>query len=65
MTTPVVSLTAMLSTATSDESKAPAAREYRTKTSFVAVYFAQAGRGRTVMAGSLYWQFQLRIGRIE
>jgi hypothetical protein len=48
MTTPVVSSTAMLFSATSDESKAPVTRAYRTKTSFVAVYFPQPGKGRIV-----------------
>jgi hypothetical protein len=48
MTTPVVSSTAMLPTATSDESKAPATRAYRTKTSFVAVCFPEPGNGKIV-----------------
>jgi hypothetical protein len=38
----------MLFSATSDESKGPATRAYCTKTSFVAVYFPQAGKGRIV-----------------
>jgi hypothetical protein len=48
MTTPVVSSTAIPFSATSDESKAPATRAYRTNTSFVAVYFPQPGRGQIV-----------------
>jgi|HubBroStandDraft_2_1064218.scaffolds.fasta_scaffold781578_1 hypothetical protein len=48
MTTPVVSSTAMLFSATSDESGAPVTRAYRTETSFVAVYFPQPGRGQIV-----------------
>jgi hypothetical protein len=48
MTTPVASSTAILFSATSVESKAPATRAYRTKTSFVAVHFDQAGKGRIV-----------------
>lgn len=48
MTTPVVSSTTMLSSAPSDESKAPATRAYRTKTPFAAVHFDQAAKGRIV-----------------
>ena len=48
MTTPVVSSTATLFSATSDESIAPGTRAYCTKTSFVAVYFPQAGKGQIV-----------------
>jgi len=45
MTTPVVSSMAMLPSATNN---VPATRAYRTKTSFVAVQFDQAGKGRIV-----------------
>jgi hypothetical protein len=48
MTTPVVSSTTMLLSPISDESQAPVTRAYRTKTSFVAVYFPQPGRGQVV-----------------
>jgi hypothetical protein len=48
MTTPVVSPNILLSAVTREESKAPAGRTYRTKTSFVAVHFDQAGKGRIV-----------------
>jgi len=48
MTTPVVSATSMFSCAICDESAAAATRAYRTKTSFVAVHFDQAGKGRIV-----------------
>jgi hypothetical protein len=48
MTTPVVSSTAIAFSATSEESKAPATRAYRTKTSFVAVYFPNPGKGQIV-----------------
>jgi hypothetical protein len=48
MTTSVVSSTAIPFSETSDESKAPAARAYRTRTSFVAVHFNQEGKGRIV-----------------
>jgi hypothetical protein len=48
MTTPVVSSTATLFVATSEESKAPVTRAYCTKTSFVAVYFPEPGKGRIV-----------------
>jgi hypothetical protein len=46
MTTLVVSSTAIPFSATSEESQAPATRACRTKTSFVAVYFPQPGRGQ-------------------
>jgi hypothetical protein len=48
MTTPVVSSNILLSAVSRDESKAPTGRTYRTKTSFVAVHFDQAGKGRIV-----------------
>jgi hypothetical protein len=48
MTTPVVSSNILLSAVTRNESRATAARTYRTKTSFVAVHFDQAGKGRIV-----------------
>ena len=48
MTTPVVSSTALPPGVTSNESDAPAGRKYRTTTSFVAVHFDQAGKGRIV-----------------
>jgi hypothetical protein len=46
MTTPLASATAMFLGATSHMSKGPATRAYRTKTSFVAVHFDQAGKGK-------------------
>ncbi len=48
MTTPVASSTAIPFSASSVESKTPATRAYRTKTSFVAVHFDQGGKGRIV-----------------
>jgi len=48
MMAPFASSTAALSTATSDESKAPATRAYRTRSSFVAVYFPESGKGQIV-----------------
>jgi hypothetical protein len=48
MTTPVVSSTPMLFSATCDESLALAIRAYRTKTSLVAVCFPQPGKGQIV-----------------
>jgi hypothetical protein len=38
----------MLSAATGAQSRAPATRAYRTKSSFVAVHFDQAGQGHIV-----------------
>lgn len=46
MTTRGVSSKLLLSGVTRDDSKAPAGRMYQTKTSFVAVHFDQAGKGR-------------------
>jgi hypothetical protein len=48
MTTPVVSSTATPFNATIDESQALVTRAYRTKTSFVAVYFPENGKGQIV-----------------
>jgi hypothetical protein len=48
MTTPVVSSNKLLSAVTRDDSKVPAARTYRTKTSFVAVHLDEGGKGRIV-----------------
>ncbi len=48
MTTPVMSSNILLCAVTRDESDAPATRTYRTNTSFVAVHFDQAGKGRIV-----------------
>jgi len=48
MTTPVVSSTATPFNATIDESQAPVTRAYRTKTSLVAVYFPEPGKGQIV-----------------
>jgi|ERR1700733_8823053 hypothetical protein len=48
MTTPAVSSTAVLLGMTSMESAAPVTRAYLTKTSFVAVHFDEAGKGRIV-----------------
>src|ERR1700735_5667979 len=48
MTNPVVSSMAFVPAAPNDENDAPAKRAYRTKTSFVAVYFDQTGKGRIV-----------------
>ena len=44
----VVSLKAALRCATSDESNSASTRAYRTKTSFVAVHFDEAGKGQIV-----------------
>jgi hypothetical protein len=48
MSSAVVSLRTGFPSATSDESNAPSKRVYRTKTSFVAVHFDKAGKGRIV-----------------
>jgi hypothetical protein len=48
MTTPIVSSKAMLSSVTIAKRSAAGMRAYRTKTSFVAVHFDQAGKGRIV-----------------
>ena len=48
MTTPLVSSMAFIPDVISNESNARAKRAYRTKTSFVAVHFDEAGRGRIV-----------------
>jgi hypothetical protein len=48
MSTPMVSSKVLLSGVTRDEKKPLAAQTYRTKTSFVAVHFDQAGKGRIV-----------------
>jgi hypothetical protein len=46
MTSAVVSLKPTLARATSEENGPAATRMYRTKTSFVAVHFDEAGKGR-------------------
>jgi hypothetical protein len=48
MTSALVSLKTVLPCVYSDENNAPVERAYRTKTSFVAVHFDEAGRGRIV-----------------
>jgi len=48
MTSAVVSLKPTLPRVTSEKNNPPATRTYRTKTSFVAVHFDQAGKGRIV-----------------
>ena len=48
MTTPMLSSSVWLSGMDRNGSNYPAARTYRTKTSFVAVHFDQAGKGRIV-----------------
>jgi len=48
MATPVLSSMAVLPGVTSKESDAPARRTYRTTTTFVAVHFDEAGKGRIV-----------------
>jgi len=48
MTTPVVSSTPTPFNATIDEGQALVTRAYRTKTSFVAVYFPEPGKGQIV-----------------
>jgi hypothetical protein len=48
MTTPMVSSTVLLSGVIRHESRAPAGRTYRTKTSLVAVHFDHAGKGRII-----------------
>lgn len=48
MTAAIASSRAMLSIVTDDERMAPAPRAYQTKTSVVAVYFDQEGKGRIV-----------------
>jgi hypothetical protein len=48
MTTPVVSSTAFIPGVASNESNAALKRAYRTKTSFVAVHFDEAGKGPIV-----------------
>jgi hypothetical protein len=48
MPTPVVSLKTVHLGVASDENNAPASRAYRTKTSFVAVHFDHAGKGRII-----------------
>jgi hypothetical protein len=48
MATPMVSSKVLLSGATRDEKKPSVGQTYRTKTSFVAVHFDQAGKGQIV-----------------
>ncbi len=48
MTTPALSSNVWLSSMDRNESNSPAARTYRTKTSFVAVHFDPTGKGRIV-----------------
>jgi hypothetical protein len=48
MNSAVVSLKTAFPCATSNDSNAPSSRAYRTKTSFVAVHFDNAGKGRIV-----------------
>ncbi len=48
MTTPMVSSKVLLSGVTCGEKKPSAGQTYRAKTSFVAVHFDQAGKGRIV-----------------
>ena len=48
MTSAAVSLTTAFPCTTSDDSNAPSTRAYRSKTSFVAVHFDKAGKGRIV-----------------
>jgi len=48
MTRPTVSSKVLLSGVTRDEKKPLAGQTYRTNTSFVAVHFDQAGKGRIV-----------------
>jgi hypothetical protein len=48
MTTPALSSNGRPSGTDRNEGNAPAARTYRTKTSFVGVHFDQAGKGRIV-----------------
>jgi len=48
MSSVVVSMKTAIPRAASDENKAPSTRAYRTKTSFFAVHFDEAGKGRIV-----------------